>query len=201
MYTEAQLSRTTLTLDELARLEDTRLAAAHLIQRLSRPATSGSSSPATPTQSSSARTRAGSCEPSGEGVTSPSHSGESNMKRITTIGIIAFAALIGLTGLSAPAAAAPVGGPAAIQDRVQAYSTNTYTVVLRGGELTIISGEGDGDTDLDLYVYDENGYLIASDLGLSDSMAVSFTPSWTGIFYIEVRNHGPVYNEFVLGAW
>ncbi len=83
-------------------------------------------------------------------------------------------------------------------DRVLAGHTDTWTFTFRGGEQAYVIVSGDGDTDLDLYVYDENGNLIDSDTDDTDDCFCSFTPRWTGKFYIKIKNRGKVYNNYVL---
>ena len=108
-----------------------------------------------------------------------------------------FATAIALV-LSANALAGATEGPQVASTQVMAQSTDTFTTSFRGNELASIAISGDGDTDLDLYVYDENGNLIASDLGSTDQAVVSFTPAWTGPFRIEVKNRGYVYNNYAI---
>ena len=108
-----------------------------------------------------------------------------------------FAAVLSLA-IAAPALAGSVSGPQVASTQVLAQSTDSFAATFRGGESTTVAISGDGDTDLDLYVYDENGNLVASDLGSSDQAVVTFTPAWTGGFRIEVKNRGYVYNEYVL---
>ncbi len=83
-------------------------------------------------------------------------------------------------------------------DRVLGGHTDTWPIRFRGGEEAIIIVSGDGDTDLDLYVYDENNNLIAYDNDGIDDCVVSFTPKWTGLFYVKIKNLGRVYNRYVL---
>lgn len=91
-----------------------------------------------------------------------------------------------------------VGGPKYHVDRVEAHSTDTYTIRFLGGEYAIVTVSGDGDTDLDLYVYDENGNLIDSDTDRTDQCVCTFTPRWTGKFTIKIKNLGNVYNRYVI---
>lgn len=91
-----------------------------------------------------------------------------------------------------------VGGPYMITRRVNMYSTNTYSVHFRANELAEVAIIGDGDTDLDLFVFDSNDNLIVSDTNYSDRCYVSWTPRWTGEFFIVVKNYGSVYNQFIL---
>ncbi len=97
------------------------------------------------------------------------------------------------------ASADPVGGSIVKSYTVEARSTDTLTVTLRGGETTRIRLSGDGDTCLELRVYDENGNLVASDtVGLGDDREVFVRPKWTGKFSIKVANLGTVYNRYVI---
>lgn len=91
-----------------------------------------------------------------------------------------------------------VGGPYMLTRRVNMYSTNTYSVSFRANELAEVAIIGDGDTDLDLFIFDSNDNLIASDTNYSDQCYVSWTPRWTGEFFIVVKNYGSVYNQFIL---
>jgi hypothetical protein len=106
--------------------------------------------------------------------------------------VAAFAACLA----SVPAFAGAVSGPNFTSTQVLANSTDVFHVSFAGGQQATVAISGDGDTDLDLYVYDENGNLVASDLSTSDTAAVSWTPSWTGDFRIEVKNRGSVYNAY-----
>ncbi|MBR0117085.1 MAG: pre-peptidase C-terminal domain-containing protein [Prevotella sp.] len=83
-------------------------------------------------------------------------------------------------------------------DRVLAGYTDTWTFTFRGGEYAYVIVSGDGDTDLDLYIYDENGNLIDSDTDDTDDCVCSFTPRWTGKYYIKIKNRGRVYNNYEL---
>ncbi len=83
-------------------------------------------------------------------------------------------------------------------DRVLAGYTDTWTFTFTGGKEAYVIVSGDGDTDLDLYIYDENGNLIDSDTDETDDCICTFTPRWTGKFYIKIKNRGRVYNNYVL---
>lgn len=87
-----------------------------------------------------------------------------------------------------------------VDDRVEAYSSNYYTLRVRRGEHVDVWGRGDGDTDLDLYVFDPSDRLVASDEGYTDSMSVSFEARRSGTYTIQVRNLGSVWNAFTLKA-
>lgn len=91
-----------------------------------------------------------------------------------------------------------VGGPKYAVEIVNAESTNYYVVSFEGSERAVVTVDGDDDTDLDCYVYDENGYLIDSDLNYSDYCYLEWTPSWTGPFRIEVVNLGRVWNRYII---
>lgn len=91
-------------------------------------------------------------------------------------------------------------GATIVTRRVESNSQFIDYITLEGGELASILIKGDGDTDLDLYLYDENGNLIEKDDDNSDTCLVSFTPKWTGTFKIIVKNHGSVYNNYILSS-
>lgn len=97
-----------------------------------------------------------------------------------------------------PAEMGATGGGIQTTRTVDAFTTNSYTIHFLGGRLAEVVVIGDGDTDLDVYVYDENGHLIAQDLGMTDNCYVSWTPRWSGTFTVKVRNRGGVYNRFLL---
>jgi hypothetical protein len=109
-----------------------------------------------------------------------------------------FVAAALLVTLPVTALAGAVGGPKYSSTQVLAGATDTFEVSFAAGELATVMISGDGDTDLDLYVYDENGNLVASDTGSSDTATVSWTPAWTGNFRVQVRNLGNVYNSYVV---
>ena len=81
---------------------------------------------------------------------------------------------------------------------VEAYSSDYYRIAFYGDEVAGIVVVGDGDTDLDVYVYDETGHLVASDTDPTDDCVVRWYPRWTGVFRVEVRNLGGVYNHYYL---
>ena len=91
-----------------------------------------------------------------------------------------------------------MGGPTVHDDYVKANTTDIYNITFRGGEYARVTVNGDGDTDLDLYVYDENGNLIDSDTDRTDYCICTFTPKWTGVFKIKIKNLGNVYNRYRL---
>ena len=93
-----------------------------------------------------------------------------------------------------------VAGAVVRHDCVGAHSTDTWKIRFHGGETAYVGVNGDGDTDLDLYVYDENNNLIAYDDDNIDLCIVSFTPRWTGYFYIKIKNRGGVYNCYTLAT-
>ena len=108
-----------------------------------------------------------------------------------------FAACAVFASLAASMAdAGHVSGSRAMAATVNAYSSVSYSTTFFGGAMAEVAVVGDGDTDLDLYIYDENGNLIASDTGSSDSCLCRWTPNWTGEFTVVVTNLGGVYNAF-----
>ena len=81
---------------------------------------------------------------------------------------------------------------------VPAWGQHLFRATFYGGETARVLVRGDRSSDLDLYVYDENGHLVASDTDLTDQCLVSFTPRWTGLFYIKIVNRGGVANLYRL---
>lgn len=94
------------------------------------------------------------------------------------------------------ALAGPTLGPGYAVRRVNANSTMIFNETFRGGEQAVVSIVGDGTTDLDLYIYDNNGRLVDRAIGLTDRETITFFPSFTSNYRIEVRNLGSVWNEF-----
>lgn len=90
------------------------------------------------------------------------------------------------------------GGVKSASERVMAGRTDVYQVEFVGGELAQVGVRGDGDTDLDLYVYDEYNNLICRDADYTDRLYCQWTPRWSGVFKIEVRNLGRVYNVYTI---
>lgn len=92
-----------------------------------------------------------------------------------------------------------LGGPKYAREKVNANSTDRYTISFWANELAEVTVVGDGDNDLDLYIYDENGNKIASDTDYTDTCVCRWVPSWTGAFTIKVVNRGQtVYSNYVL---
>jgi len=92
------------------------------------------------------------------------------------------------------------GGPKRAVNTLDAFSTDSYTVTFRGGEVARVAISGDGDTRLDLYIYDEFGNLIESRVGPGDDAMASWVPKWTGPFTIKVVNRGLLYNRYVIAT-
>src|SRR5262245_47315386 len=115
------------------------------------------------------------------------------MKKLALL-VGGFAMMFGAATVEAGRAS----GPLTDLRVVRARSTMTYHETFRGGELAVVSIFGDSSTDLDIYVFDEFGNFITAATGLGDRETVTFTPAWTGVFRIEVRNLGYVSNQYVL---
>ncbi len=91
-----------------------------------------------------------------------------------------------------------VGGATETHECVLANTTDTYRVRFYAQEQAEVLVSGDGDTDLDLYIYDENGNLIDSDTDRTDTCYCSWTPRWTGVFIIKIKNLGSVRNYYTM---
>jgi hypothetical protein len=81
---------------------------------------------------------------------------------------------------------------------VNANSSDTYTEYFVGGFVAGAYLSGDSDSDLDLYIYDSNGNMICRSETYGDDEYCVWTPSWTGMFKIVVKNRGNVYNRYFL---
>jgi hypothetical protein len=91
-----------------------------------------------------------------------------------------------------------VGGPIKSLHVCPAFGTQSFRVTYRAGELAVCIMDGDGSTDLDIFIYDENGNLIASDVGLSDYARLTWVPRWTGPFVIRISNLGSRANAYYI---
>lgn len=91
-----------------------------------------------------------------------------------------------------------VGGASRTLSRLHAGNTDLFSVGFHGGRLAEIAILGDGDADLDLLVTDENGNTICLDRSYSDRLYCSFTPAWTGNFYVAVKNMGRMRNSYYI---
>jgi hypothetical protein len=110
---------------------------------------------------------------------------------------LAASMLIGVASLSAD----PVDGPKFTTTRVGAHSTDRFNAItFRAGKEADVVIEGDGDTVLHLRVFDQNGNLMDDDTCQYSRCVATWTPKWTGPFYITVENLGGVYNEYSMLA-
>lgn len=100
--------------------------------------------------------------------------------------LCASAALLLLLPTTSVALAGAVGGPKCTDETVLARSTDCYNICFRANEEAIVIARGDGD--IDILVYDENNNLITQDTKTDHVPVVRWTPKWTGMFRIEVRN-------------
>jgi hypothetical protein len=111
---------------------------------------------------------------------------------------LVVAAVVGIAFGATGALAGRYEGPTWAEDSVLAHSTQTYYFWFVGGEYAVVQVAGDGGTDVDVYVYDQDGYLVASDTDRSDWCYVSWYAGRTQRYRVEVRNLGGVWNEYVL---
>ncbi len=111
--------------------------------------------------------------------------------------VFALAVTASLVAGAATLSGAPVDGPKITRARVSASSTDRFNpVIFRAGEEAAVIVQGDGDTVLHLRVFDENGNLMDEDVCQYERCVATWTPRWTGPFYITVENLGGVYNEY-----
>jgi len=81
---------------------------------------------------------------------------------------------------------------------VYGSSSDTYTEYFVGGFAAGAYLSGNGNTDLDLYIYDANGNLICRSEAMFDDEYCIWTPSWTGMFKVVVKNRGSISNRYFL---
>lgn len=112
--------------------------------------------------------------------------------------ICSMMTLAAIAATNSPALAGARPSAVSHIDCVLPFDTDTYRILLRGGERAYIEVIGDGDTDLDMFVYDEEGYLVGSDTDSTDHCLVVLSPRWSSEFRVEVRNFGRVYNCYRL---
>ena len=96
-----------------------------------------------------------------------------------------------------------VRGPGQAQGNVKAGGKVVYEgegTIFKAGVVAEVALVGDGDTDLDLYIFDELGNEICASTGYADREYCRWTPRWEGLFRIEVRNKGPLWNQYSLTA-
>lgn len=84
------------------------------------------------------------------------------------------------------------------EDHVVPDRTMVYDEVFFGEEPAIINLNAWADTDLDLYIYDEFGNLICRSATLKAAELCEWTPNWTGVFTVIVRNAGDSATRFSL---
>jgi hypothetical protein len=87
--------------------------------------------------------------------------------------------------------------------RLLGGDTHTFTAMVYEGVPVRIEVDGDGDSraDLDLYVYNRYGRLVAVDNDNTDFCIGRWTPNFTGLVTIHVRNVGWVYNDYFIRLW
>jgi hypothetical protein len=92
-----------------------------------------------------------------------------------------------------------VGGPARHVDSVNPGSTDVYEIRFRGSERAMIGAKSRNGEDIDIVVLDENHNEICKDYDNDGVPVCSWTPKWTGQFYIKIKNrtNGPVRYELI----
>ena len=84
--------------------------------------------------------------------------------------------------------------------RVSAGDIEYFTFNATAGASASVLIVGDGDTDLDLYIFDANSNIVVSDTDDLDVCLCEWTATYTGQYYVAVKNYGNVYNEFTIVA-
>ena len=115
--------------------------------------------------------------------------------------LVSLLLLAGVSLANTPVWAGGTYGSKVISTRVSAYSSDPYRpVTFTSGQQAVVALQGDGDTVLQLLVYDQNDHLIDSDTCRYSRCVATWTPNWTGPFYIVVRNLGGVYNQYEMAT-
>lgn len=97
--------------------------------------------------------------------------------------------------------ASPVGGTKVTSTGVAAFRTDRFVpTTFYAGERASVGVRGDGSTTLRLRVYDANGHYIDGDTCTASVCVATWTPKWTGSFYITVENTGAYYNNYTMVA-
>ena len=85
-------------------------------------------------------------------------------------------------------------------ERVSAGDIEYFTYHATAGVEASILIIGDGDTDLDLFVFDRKANSVTEDTDNLDVCLCEWTATYTGQYYVAVKNWGNVYNEFTIVA-
>ena len=93
-----------------------------------------------------------------------------------------------------------VGGAQVLTDIVYSNGEQMFFCDFYAHQVAMVALVGDGDSDLDLFIYDQNMNLITEDAGYDFDCLCTWTPSWTGRFYLKVVNRGNVYNRFTMAT-
>lgn len=107
------------------------------------------------------------------------------IKHIVTLVVLTFLSFTGL------AAADPVD-ELTERSALSPGEIDTYTVYLKGGEITRLFVRGDGDGDIDCVILDDDGDVVAADNGSSDVCDIYYAPARTGRFTVAIGNAGRV---------
>jgi len=79
---------------------------------------------------------------------------------------------------------------------VQAYSSSNHYIAYRGGEVARFSVVGDGFTTLNARLYDQSGRLVNFTTGPGDRILLTWVPSSTQTYRIEIINEGSTFNNY-----
>lgn len=81
-------------------------------------------------------------------------------------------------------------------ERIWAYSSDIYELVVGRDEEVILIVTGDGDTDLDLFVYDSRESLVDFDARDCDRCVAHWVTDQAAVYRVEVHNLGGVFNDY-----
>lgn len=93
-----------------------------------------------------------------------------------------------------------VGGAQVLSDMVYSNGEQMYFCDFYAHQVAMVALVGDGDSDLDLFIYDQNMNLVTEDAGYDFDCLCTWTPAWTGRFYMKVVNRGNEYNKFTMAT-
>ena len=93
-----------------------------------------------------------------------------------------------------------VGGAQVISDIAYHGVEQMYFCDFYAHQVAMVGLVGSGDTDLDLVIYDQNMNVVTCDEGYDFDCLCTWTPAWTGRFYIKVVNRGNVQNSFTMAT-
>lgn len=116
--------------------------------------------------------------------------------------VVPLIVVLGLVGFVT--GAVPSDKQPYFKEVVPPWSSDRYTITFEGGEPAMAMVVGDGKSYIGLYVYDGLGNCVAHDdqnvSAARDDLAVTWFPTQTERYWIEVANLGRMPNEYELAC-